>query len=124
MIKPRKGGGRAETLNLQGHGRLPNSPHDDPRALALGDNEQRKSSQTDAYCEAVDAGLSLCPEEQQIVALVMTGHGNKEIAHRFSLSERTIYRRIVRISRKLGVCNKLELVLLAISRQLCVGAQP
>lgn len=124
MMKPRKGGGQVGILNLQGPRRLPNSHYDDLRGLVLGDNEQRKSSQTDTYCEAVDAGLSLCPEDQQIVALVMTGYSNKEIAHRFSLSESTIYRRIVRISRALGVRNKLEVVLLTISRQLCVGAQP
>ena len=84
----------------------------------------RQSRQIDTSYKEVEAGLSLCPQEQRIVGLVMTGHSNNEIAHHFSLSESTIYRRIVRISRKVGVCNRFELLLFAISRQLYAGAQP
>ena len=90
---------------------------------ATGAALSRGSSQTDTCCNAVDTGESFCPEEQQIVALVMTGYSNKEIALQFSVCESTIYRRIDRLSRKLGVHNKLELLLFAISRQCCVAGR-
>ena len=66
----------------------------------------------------MDAVLNLGARDRRIVALVMTGHNNKEIALDFSVSESTIYVRIGRISRKLGVRNKLELLLFAISHQI------
>ncbi len=77
----------------------------------------------DTYCDAVDAGVSLCPEEPQIVSLVLTGYTDKQIALHLSVCERTIYRRIVNISRKVGVQNKLELLLFAMSRQCHVAGQ-
>jgi DNA-binding NarL/FixJ family response regulator len=57
-------------------------------------------------------------EEQRIVDLIVRGSSNKEIAHHFSFSASTSYRRIVRILDKLGVSNKLELVLFAMSRKV------
>jgi DNA-binding NarL/FixJ family response regulator len=52
------------------------------------------------------------------VALIIAGYGDKDIARDVSLSASTIHRRIVRITAKLGVCNKLELVLFAIDHRL------
>jgi DNA-binding NarL/FixJ family response regulator len=45
------------------------------------------------------SGLVLSPDEQRIVALVLTG---KDIARHFSLSDSTVRRRIVRVFGKLA----------------------
>ena len=57
---------------------------------------------------------SLSEEERRIIALIVAGYANKDIARQFSVGVGTIYRRTVRIMRKLRVANKFELVLFAI----------
>jgi two-component system response regulator NreC len=65
--------------------------------------------------------FNLSTEEQRIVALIVAGYTNKDMAVHFSLSQSTIYRRTIRIIAKLGVCNKFELLLFAISHELLGG---
>lgn len=84
----------------------------------------RGPRQTDSSRQADGESFCLSPEEQGIVVLILAGYSNKDMAHHFSLSESTIYRRIVRISVKVGLCSKIELVFFTITRQLCAGAQP
>jgi DNA-binding NarL/FixJ family response regulator len=82
------------------------------------------SRQHDSNRQADGEDFILSDEENQIVALIVAGYTNKDIARHFSLSESTIYRRIFRIFGKLGVCNKFELVLFTINHRICAGAQP
>jgi DNA-binding NarL/FixJ family response regulator len=57
----------------------------------------------------------LTPREEQVVALVADGLGNRDIARELSLSEHTVKKYLFRIFDKLGVSNRVELVLYAVN---------
>ena len=57
----------------------------------------------------------LTPREQQVVALVAEGLGNRQIARELNLSEHTIKKYLFRIFEKLGVSSRVELVLYAVN---------
>lgn len=60
----------------------------------------------------------LTPRELEIVALVVAGYSNPDIAQRCSISEQTVKHHISNIFDKLGVSNRLELALFAVSHRL------
>ena len=60
----------------------------------------------------------LTSEEFQIITMIVSGFTNQEMGRHFCCSEDTIYRRTLRIIEKLGVENRLELVLFALSHQV------
>ena len=60
----------------------------------------------------------LTPREMEIVALIVAGYSNPDIAQRFSISEQTVKHHISHIFDKVGVSNRLELALFAVNRQL------
>ena len=55
----------------------------------------------------------ITPRQQEIIASVIAGHSNKEIAQEFSLSEDTVKRHLTNIFGRLGVSNRLELAFFA-----------
>lgn len=57
----------------------------------------------------------LTPREEQTVSLVTEGLNNREIAQELSLKENTVKKSLLRIYDKLGVSNRVELVLYALS---------
>jgi len=57
----------------------------------------------------------LTSREEQVVALVADGLGNREIAHELGLSEHTIKKYLFRVFDKLGISSRVELVLYAMS---------
>ncbi len=57
----------------------------------------------------------LTPREEQVVALVAEGLGNRQIARELSLSEHTIKKYLFRIFEKLGISSRVELVLYAVN---------
>ena len=57
----------------------------------------------------------LTPREEQVVALVAEGLGNRQIAGELSLSEHTIKKYLYRIFEKLGISTRVELVLYAVN---------
>lgn len=57
----------------------------------------------------------LTPREEQVVALVAEGLGNRQIAVELSLSEHTIKKYLFRIFEKLGISSRVELVLYAVN---------
>ena len=62
------------------------------------------------------AGTSLLtPREEQVVALVAEGLGNRQIAQELNLSEHTVKKYLFRIFEKLGVSTRVELVLYAVN---------
>jgi DNA-binding NarL/FixJ family response regulator len=62
------------------------------------------------------AGLSLLSRrEEEVVRLVAEGSGNREIAERLELSEHTVKNYLFHIFDKLGISNRVELVLYAVS---------
>lgn len=57
----------------------------------------------------------LTPREEQVVALVADGLGNRAIAKELGLSEHTVKKYLFRIFDKLGVSTRVELVLYAVN---------
>ena len=57
----------------------------------------------------------LTPREEQTVTLVTEGLSNREIARELNLKENTVKKSLLRIYDKLGVSNRVELVLYALS---------
>lgn len=57
----------------------------------------------------------LTPREEQVVALVAEGLGNRQIARELDLSEHTIKKYLFRIFEKLGISTRVELVLYAVN---------
>jgi DNA-binding NarL/FixJ family response regulator len=65
--------------------------------------------------------FGLTPRELEIVAAIVAGSMNKDIAQGFSISENTVKHHLTRIFDKLGVSNRLELALFAAEHQLTTG---
>jgi len=61
------------------------------------------------------AATLLTAREQTVVRLVAEGMSNREIAHKLKLSEHTVKNYIFRIFDKLGLSNRVELVLYAVT---------
>jgi len=75
-------------------------------ALSLGPSVRLVNSRGEAV---------LTPREEQTVNLVAEGLMNKEIARELNLKENTVKKSLLRIYDKLGVSNRVELVLYALS---------
>ncbi len=60
----------------------------------------------------------LSPREREIVALVIQGYKNKELAENLAISEQTVKNHMHNIFDKLGVSDRLELALYAIHNNL------
>lgn len=59
----------------------------------------------------------LTPREQQVVAQVAAGLANAAIAHHLGVAENTVKKSLLRIFDKLGVSNRVELVLYALTQR-------
>jgi DNA-binding NarL/FixJ family response regulator len=59
----------------------------------------------------------LTPREEQVVNLVAEGIGNREIAEQLGIRENTVKKSLFRIYDKLGVSNRVELVLYALTHR-------
>jgi DNA-binding CsgD family transcriptional regulator len=57
----------------------------------------------------------LTQREQEVVGLVAEGISNREIARQLAITENTVKKSLLRIYDKLGVSNRVELVLYALS---------
>ena len=60
----------------------------------------------------------LTPREAQIVAAIVEGCSNKEIAEKFSVREDTVKHHLTSIFAKLGVSTRLELALFALDHRM------
>jgi two-component system nitrate/nitrite response regulator NarL len=65
--------------------------------------------------------FGLTPRELEIIRAVVTGHRNKEIADRFSISENTVKSHLTSIFNKFGVSNRVELALFAAYHRILEG---
>ena len=79
---------------------------------------ETQPQQPKSFCRAGGEDLMLSSEEFQIIAMIISGYTKQEMARYFCFSEATIHRRTRRIIEKLGVTNKLELVLFALSHRV------
>jgi two-component system, NarL family, nitrate/nitrite response regulator NarL len=62
--------------------------------------------------------FGLTRREMEILAAVVSGLTNREVAKRFSISEQTVKHHVTNIFDKLGVYNRLELALFAVHHGL------
>jgi two-component system, NarL family, nitrate/nitrite response regulator NarL len=62
--------------------------------------------------------LNLTPREQEIIAAIVAGCMNKEIAAKLSISEETVKRHLSNIFVKTGVSNRLELAIWSMNKGL------
>jgi DNA-binding NarL/FixJ family response regulator len=68
--------------------------------------------------------FGLTPREREVLAHVVAGDGNKEIARKCSVSEETVKHHLTRIFDKVGASNRLELALVATRRGLVSATTP
>ena len=66
--------------------------------------------------------FGLTPREREVLAHVVAGDGNKEIARKCAVSEETVKHHLTRIFDKVGASNRLELALVATRRRLVPDA--
>ena len=88
---------------------------------AEGDGEGAPATvvQSAGASEVEIARLGLTRREVQIIGALVDGQTNKDIATTFGISEYTVKHHLTNIYDKLGVYNRVELVLFAINRGLC-----
>lgn len=71
--------------------------------------------------------FGLTPRELEVTAAVVDGQTNKDIAETFGISVSTVKHHLTSIFDKLGVYNRVELVLFALNRELVpntIGTSP
>jgi two-component system, NarL family, nitrate/nitrite response regulator NarL len=73
--------------------------------------------------EQAGARHGLTRREMQMVAAIVEGFSNREIAQKFSVREDTVKHHLTSIFSKLGVSTRLELALFAIERRLVSKSQ-
>jgi DNA-binding CsgD family transcriptional regulator len=61
----------------------------------------------------------LSPREREIVGAVAKGLTNGEIAERLGLSSHTVKNHLLRVFEKLGVSNRVELLVLSLAQSSC-----
>jgi len=76
--------------------------------------EALRSAPPTRVIDARGEGL-LSPREDQVVSLVAEGMGNREIAQQLGVKENTVKKSLLRIYDKIGVSNRVELVLYALT---------
>ncbi|HAU36318.1 MAG TPA: hypothetical protein DCX07_01195 [Phycisphaerales bacterium] len=59
--------------------------------------------------------LSLTPQQTKIVKLILHGRRDKQIAKSLSLSEATVRTHLARLFNRIGVADRVELVLLVVA---------
>jgi DNA-binding NarL/FixJ family response regulator len=67
--------------------------------------------------ETRDPSLGLTPRERQVVAAIVVGCSNADIAQKFAISSKTVKHHLTKVFDKLGVSNRLELALFAVRRR-------
>ena len=67
--------------------------------------------------------FGLTRRETEVIALIVSGYTNKDIAQKFGISQHTVKHHLTNIFDKLGVSNRLELVLFTINHHLTDNVQ-
>jgi len=68
--------------------------------------------------------FGLTPRELQIIRAIVEACGNKEIAERLAITEKTVKHHLTNTFDKVGVSNRLELALFALHHGLDRTGQP
>jgi len=86
------------------------------RVLDLIHAVRRMAPYRGAPGERRDFGLT--PREVQVIKLISSGYTNKDLAKQLGITENTTKHHITNIFDKLGVSNRMELVLFALEHRL------
>ena len=86
--------------------------------------ERARDRRTSDEAAADGSAFGLTPREQQIVAAVLEGCSNDEIAAKYAVTAKTVKHHLTNIYSKLGVSNRVELALLAVHRGFDTGRLP
>ncbi len=70
------------------------------------------------HASAANGKFGLTSREMQVIAHIVAGYTNKDLARKLRISEHTAKHHLSNIFDKLGVSNRLELVLFAIGHKL------
>jgi len=89
---------------------------------SVGDMVQYLREKADSQLPAGGRSYGLTRREMEIVAAIVAGLTNKEIAKKFTLSEDTVKHHLTNIFNKVGVSSRLELALFAINHRLVEGS--
>jgi DNA-binding NarL/FixJ family response regulator len=65
--------------------------------------------------------FGLSSREMEVIALIVAGYTNKDLARKLGISENTAKHHLTNVFDKLGVSNRLELVLYAVDHGLVTG---
>jgi len=68
--------------------------------------------------ETRERPFGLTHREMEVIAAIVDGSSNKDIAQRFAISEQTVKHHLSSIFDKVGVSNRLELALFSVNHQL------
>lgn len=68
--------------------------------------------------DAMASSVGLTTREKALVAAVVDGCGNREIARRFGVCEQTVKNQLSVLFQKLGVASRLELAMYAVRHAL------
>jgi len=74
-----------------------------------------RSAEAQAQPAAPPKGFGLTPRELDIVATIVAGYSNREIARHLGISEDTVKNHLSNVFDKLGVSSRLELALFAVN---------
>ena len=85
--------------------------------------EALRSGRPTRVINAKGEGL-LTPREDQVVSLVAEGIGNREIGQELGVKENTVKKSLLRVYEKVGVSNRVELVLYALTHRSEQTEQP
>lgn len=82
---------------------------------------RRSMSSSTASPSGVSRNFGLTQREKQVIALIGAGYTNKDLAQKLGITENTAKHHLTNIFDKLGVSNRLELVLFAVENRLIAG---
>jgi len=94
-----------------------------PGVMAYGETEQAAISAVrrlavQVHVSHVRALYGLTPRELEVLALFLAGHSSKEIGFRIGCDPKTVATHKVRLMRKTGILNHVELVKFGIRQGL------
>jgi DNA-binding NarL/FixJ family response regulator len=68
--------------------------------------------------------VSLTRREKELIRAVLDGCSNRQMAHRFAVSEQTVKNQLSTLYAKLRITSRLELAVTAVRRRLIEEGDP